>query len=203
MNLTFNARSVHYSTPPYAYWDGWFSEKDLDKILNYCSFIEKSTGKIGSLTNTNSQNLNLRNSLISFIKYDPLTQWLFDELFNLTETINRHFFKYDLQGFDYLQYTEYSKGCHYGYHTDMIFGDGLSPEEMLPRKLSFSLILSDRSEFEGGDLEFYTGKNETIVPEQKLGRVIAFPSFMLHQVTPVIEGNRKSLVFWALGPKFK
>ena len=39
--------------------------------------------------------------------------------------------------------------------------------------------------------------------QQKLGRLLAFPSHMLHRVTPVTKGIRKSLVFWVIGPKFK
>ena len=34
------------------------------------------------------------------------------------------------------------------------------------------------------------------------GRIIAFPSFMIHRVTPVVEGIRRSIVVWVTGPKF-
>jgi PKHD-type hydroxylase len=33
--------------------------------------------------------------------------------------------------------------------------------------------------------------------------MIFFPSFMLHEVKPVTEGLRKSIVVWVEGPKFK
>jgi predicted 2-oxoglutarate/Fe(II)-dependent dioxygenase YbiX len=32
------------------------------------------------------------------------------------------------------------------------------------------------------------------------GFVVAFPSWTLHQVTPVTQGNRQSLVAWITGP---
>jgi PKHD-type hydroxylase len=35
------------------------------------------------------------------------------------------------------------------------------------------------------------------------GTVIAFPSYVLHRVTPIIAGTRKSLVVWITGPKFR
>ena len=35
------------------------------------------------------------------------------------------------------------------------------------------------------------------------GAVIAFPSFFLHRVTPIISGTRKALVVWATGPEFR
>jgi PKHD-type hydroxylase len=86
----------------------------------------------------------------------------------------------------------------------MIFGDKPISTNMglaIPRKLSFSLILSDSSEYKGGEFEFDTGTADKA--EQKRGRVLAFPSFVKHQVTPIKSGTRKSIVWWALGPKFK
>jgi PKHD-type hydroxylase len=35
------------------------------------------------------------------------------------------------------------------------------------------------------------------------GVVIAFPSYVLHRVTPITSGTRKSVVIWITGPKFK
>jgi hypothetical protein len=35
------------------------------------------------------------------------------------------------------------------------------------------------------------------------GTVIAFPSCVLHRVTPITAGTRKSLVVWITGPKFR
>ena len=37
-------------------------------------------------------------------------------------------------------------------------------------------------------------KNKT--PEEKLGRIIVFPSMLMHAVQPVTKGNRSSLVLW-------
>jgi PKHD-type hydroxylase len=35
------------------------------------------------------------------------------------------------------------------------------------------------------------------------GAIIAFPSFFLHRVTPIVSGVRKALVIWATGPAFR
>jgi PKHD-type hydroxylase len=71
-----------------------------------------------------------------------------------------------------------------------------------PRKLSMVLQLSDPSEYDGGDLEFYV-QSEPIKAEKKKGIVYVFPSWVLHRVTPVTRGTRRSLVMWIAGPKFK
>ena len=33
--------------------------------------------------------------------------------------------------------------------------------------------------------------------------LVAFPANMLHQVTPITRGQRRSLVIWAVGPEFR
>jgi PKHD-type hydroxylase len=71
------------------------------------------------------------------------------------------------------------------------------------RKLSLTLLLSDPdTDFEGGELQF---GHETTAESAKIkkGTLILFPSFELHQVTPVTKGVRKSIVVWILGPKWK
>ena len=37
---------------------------------------------------------------------------------------------------------------------------------------------------------------------RELGTLIIFPSFLWHQVTPVTEGTRQSLVNWSIGKPF-
>jgi PKHD-type hydroxylase len=85
----------------------------------------------------------------------------------------------------------------------MHIGKDIPLDLLIPRKLSFSLVLSDSADYEGGALEFFTSSAGPSEAEQKRGRVIAFPSYMVHRVTPITKGVRKSIVFWVVGPKFK
>lgn len=92
-----------------------------------------------------------------------------------------------------IQLTAYDKDGFYGWHEDW------APFEPGPsiRKVSVVALLSDPSEFEGGQFQFEEGVNI----EMKRGSVIAFPSFVRHQVTPVTSGKRYSAVCWINGPK--
>ena len=74
--------------------------------------------------------------------------------------------------------------------------------EIAFRKISLSVQLTDPGEYEGGQLQLYTKKNVQTLPKTK-GSAIFFPSFLLHQVTPVTKGKRMSLVAWVTGPQFK
>ena len=68
------------------------------------------------------------------------------------------------------------------------------------RKISMTLLLSDPSTFEGGELEFMSrGKRVKL----KQGQAVFFASWLQHRVKPVIRGERKSLVMWFGGPSFK
>lgn len=57
-----------------------------------------------------------------------------------------------------------------------------------------------RTMYEGGELQINTGK--VLVAEKEKGTVIIFPSYLLHRVTPVTKGIRRSLVLWIEGPAF-
>lgn len=35
------------------------------------------------------------------------------------------------------------------------------------------------------------------------GTLISFPSFMLHRISPLLAGERRSLVGWCMGPDYK
>ena len=65
------------------------------------------------------------------------------------------------------------------------------------------LMLSDPSDFIGGQLQIKTESDVPIDLEQKKGRAWFFPSYVLHRVTPVVKGTRRSLVLWVGGPEFK
>ena len=70
-----------------------------------------------------------------------------------------------------------------------------------------TLQLTEPSEYEGGDLQFKYFNKKTIqisTPKiaKELGSIIIFPSFIWHQVTPIIKGERQALVNWSLGRPF-
>ena len=70
------------------------------------------------------------------------------------------------------------------------------------RKISMTVQLSDGGEYEGGDFEIMRNREPEKLPKGK-GTVLVFPSYILHRVTPVTSGIRKSLVLWLGGASFK
>lgn len=106
-------------------------------------------------------------------------------------SVNDDYYKFNL---DYTHadcfFARYETGMHYQQlHMDCIAGD-------VQRKLSFSLLLND--EFTGGE---FTLLHNKVVKATK-GKLIVFPSFLPHAVTPVTNGNRYVIFGWFYGPNF-
>ena len=146
-----------------------------------------------------------RQSSVKFFQPDGNNNWIFEKISRTISLINDRYYGFDLTGYDAVQYTEYGTvGAKYDWHMDTIMGPNKSDKMVQTRKLSMTMPLNDPSEYEGGEFQIQTGlPEEPLVVEQKRGTAIIFPSFMLHRVTPVISGVRKSIVVWAVGPKFK
>ena len=112
------------------------------------------------------------------------------------------------------QFTIYEKGHYYGWHTDQGPNAIKHKSKNLngkTRKLSLTLQLTDKTKYEGGDFQFKWIQdnkegllNTTTVDDAKdIGTIIIFPSFIHHQVLPIIKGKRESLVNWSLGNPFE
>ncbi len=113
---------------------------------------------------------------------------------------NNEIWRLDLTGFNMfldkpniLRYKAEEQG-HYDWHFD--YG-----KEYSNRKISFSLQLSDPSEYDGGHLEI-AGINPDEATRKK-GTLIMFPSYVRHRVTPVTRGTRYCVVGWVHGPHFR
>lgn len=151
---------------------------------------DSSTGTIvDSAPGGNAQQF--RRSRIRFL--DTLEhEWLCNKLTPIAETANR-LYRFKIFSIRELQLAFYDEGDKgfYDWHLD------ISPGNMF-RKISISILLNDPSEFEGGDVEFYTGGQLQRAVRSNTAAVV-FPSFMIHRVTPVTRGRRYVLITWIEG----
>lgn len=144
----------------------------------------------------NKVNPKIRKGNISWMYPTKDTFWLYRKLTDITLDLNNKFFNFDLFGItEPLQFSEYkTNNGHYLKHTDRKCG-------FLIRKLSLSVQLTNPSKYSGGELILHFDTEE-IKTVKEQGSVIAFPSYVLHEVTPVTKGTRYSLVFWVTGKNF-
>lgn len=143
---------------------------------------------------------NLRRASVVWLDEVPGTGWVMDRLISLVRRANKERFGYDLREFaESPQAASYKAkdGGHFAWHSDI--GDGPVAGK---RKLSLVVQLSKPGSYDGGDLEIMPGAH-VVAASRMQGSATVFPSFLLHQVTPVTRGERKSLTVWAHGPAFR
>lgn len=181
-----------------AYWEGFFTSEDINLLLAQPEWLHLQNGCVGGSGEVNER---VRASQVAWIGAKPELQHLWEKLANTVAEVNSRFFHFDLTGFhEPMQlglYTESQQG-HYDWHTD-----AAPTDKGVPRKLSFAMLLSDPSEFEGGEFQVKTNSDIVQTLETVKGRAWFFPSYTLHRVTPVTKGVRRSLVLWVGGPAFK
>lgn len=200
---------------PYCWWDGTFTDEELDQM---CDYFLKHGVQRGTTVGQNPEdtaNLEIavsepnapRKSMVKFHNRNEDTDWFFSKLNMSIEHLNNYFYNFDLNGYDSVQYTEYYdyENGKYDFHMDTIMDTTIDHRDVEVRKLSITMVLNEPGvDFEGGGFEINNGReNESLKVDAKRGRIIAFPSFMIHRVAPVTKGIRKSLVIWVLGPKFR
>jgi len=184
---------------PFAWWENGFNEQELNWLQQQAQNA-KQKAEVGSGSNGVIDS-NIRRSGLNWMPNTQDTQWVFEKLGHIVSSLNAKFFRFDLRGFgEHIQLTNYdgAEQGMYGWHVDM------GPNTSAPcRKLSIVMQLSDPVEYEGGILELQPHSKDVIKMRKQRGLVVAFPSWTLHQVTPVTQGNRQSLVAWITGPAFK
>lgn len=193
-------------TPSHVYWNGAFTIDELDHLNHICSkeqLEESITFGAKSIEDVKKH----RMSKVKFFNRDQNTDWIFRRFNEVGETINDQFYNFNLNGYESFQYTVYygNEQGRYDWHMDiMMGGDKSGTISNQTRKLTMVLLLSEPNvDFTGGEFQINQGdQNHPQTLESAKGRIIAFPSFLIHKVCPVFTGIRKSIVIWIEGPKF-
>lgn len=180
-------------THDWAFINNVFTPEECKKIIE----IGESKLLKKAKVNINNDLSDIRNSEISWLYSVDDMDWAFRRVTEAINHLNNNFFNFDLFGFvEGFQFTKYKgPSGFYGLHMDKMF-DGTI------RKLSLTIELSDPQSFKGGDLVLQVGKEPNVMEKQQ-GKLVAFPSYILHEVKPVTKGTRYSLVSWITGNPYK
>lgn len=186
---------------PYVTWSEAFTRGDVDliKILGETLPFNEA-GVVDGMDKIRTDN-SLRKSKTSWIPYNKNSSWLYEKISIYLRRINGEYYRFEVDGmYEQLQYTIYESESSgfYNWHQDI----GVYSSSSVTRKLSMSILLTDPLTYEGGDLEIW-GSSGIVPAPRELGQIVVFPSYLLHRVTPVTKGTRKSLVIWFGGPAFK
>jgi PKHD-type hydroxylase len=182
----------------YWYQEG-FSKEELQKIYKDVATLPFQEATL--IGNADPEAIKkIRSSSIKWIPKTPQWNWLYEKLMSLAVQANDTLWHFDLiSAPELIQYTEYYDNAdgHYDWHQD------IGPGNPSLRKVSITVQLSDSDEYEGGDLEMWQGGTAIQVAPRGAGVTFIFPSYMMHRVTKVTKGTRRSFVLWVGGQHYR
>lgn len=176
----------------YAWHKPLLSPEECKKIIEIGSKKKLTAGRVYQGIDTGK-----REAKVTWLAPTDDLDWLFKRMTDIVSQLNSKYFKFDLYGFiegGHFIYYKAPTGKH-SKHIDIIMNGYV-------RKLSLTIQLSNPNSYKGGDLILHTDSIPETAPKEQ-GTLIAFPSYTLHEITPVTKGERYSLVFWVTGPQFK
>lgn len=178
----------------WAYMDGVFTPEECQKIIDLGNSKEK---KEATIVGDKAVDHEIRKNKVVWLEPEDQLDWAYQRLTDAVIDLNKKFFNFELWGFtEKLQFTEYSEEYDgYKLHIDKLYYKNI-------RKLSIVVQLSSPDDYEGCELELHYGPTPDVMPK-KQGTMVAFPSYTLHEVKPLLSGKRYSLVAWLGGKAFR
>lgn len=160
-----------------------FDEEEIKKIMHTLAKCNWQDGKKSAL-GAAKEIKNNRQIFGDQKNFQPITK-IISEKFN-TPLLKNTVFPKSIIG---LRANAYSVGETYGWHVDMA--------HMTQKRtdMSFTIFLSEKTSYEGGELDI---KNEGFTSTVKgvPGEMVIYETGLLHRVRPVTKGERVCLVGW-------
>ena len=175
--------------------ENWAYKNNLFTLEECLQIIAIGNSKLEE-AKTIGENNGIRESQIAWLHGTDI-EFAFRRVTDCILDLNNQFFNFDLFGLaEGFQFTRYDAPTgHYGMHIDKTLNSTV-------RKLSLTIQLSAPEDYEGGELALQYEKEPEIMSKE-LGKMIVFPSYILHEVRPITKGTRYSLVAWVTGKPFK
>lgn len=125
--------------------------------------------------------------------------WIYDLAHSYAQRANAEW-GFDLNDADELQYALYRRNDFFEWHKDL-----LRVRNGPIRKVSVVIQLSPVEAYRGGRLEFLDDDFGRFTAEtfSQQGSVAVFTSQLKHRVTPIKEGERRTLTAWFKGPPYR
>ncbi len=184
--------------PPTVAYKQIFSKEESLLILNNVTKLQYEDAMIGYIPDKEQFSFNKKFSLSkdmgritkrALLVDNPENNWIYERVIEAVHQANANFFKYSGMSILPFDVLEYKVGGKFDWHMD----SGIA-YPYTERLLSIILFLSESSDYEGGQLEFMPTLKHNLTFEQ--GHIMIFPSHIVHRVSPVTKGIRRSIVSW-------
>jgi len=178
-------------------WRGLFTKAELDVLERQCDGLVLEQARL-----TGNGANSIRATQVAWVHRTDATDDLYLRMEAVVLRLNAELFRADLSGLSTMQFAVYreSESGYFDWHSD--YGRDRNDPGQEPRKLTLSLQLSDGDAYDGCDLEARAVWQLDTAPRER-GTLVAFRANVLHRVTPITRGARKSLVIWATGPEYR
>lgn len=183
----------HFMKKDYLYWEfpAQIPKDQTLQLLQDSVTWPTQPGRIGDQQEEAHNIRQVTTRLMS--EYHPISL----QMYALAHKANHQCWQYQLGGPTQLELLQYAVGGdRYDAHVDTA---RLSDD--LVRKLTVILMLND--DYEGGRFYFQQDLHHRQYIQTEAGKVLVFPSHIMHGVEPLESGVRHSVVAWISGPDFK
>ena len=177
----------------------FLNQEELVLINQYFQELQLEAAATRSEQGQKSIAAAYRSSRVGWIPQQQTYSWLYKKLGDLVNEANQSLWNFDLFGMaEDVQLTEYwaEDQGHYDWHTDV--GSGKTSL----RKISITIQVSAPEDYTGGTLQFLSRRKPQNA-QKVAGAAYVFPSYLLHRVSPIESGVRRSIVVWVSGPPFR
>lgn len=174
----------------------FFSPEECESLCDYATVADVQPTQVGDPTGVR-RDATHRKGLFTYLDSGEETL-VCDRLKALVPRLNRHY-SVSLSQCNRPRLLVYGEGDFFHTHSDR-GGDG-APAEVRDRQVSAVMFLDSADSFGGGELTFHRWDRDSDealseVVSAEPGLMVTFLSDVLHEVTPVSWGVRRTIVTW-------
>lgn len=153
------------------------------------SFVERADFVEGRETNRSSHIKNNEQIRQNDPEQSDIASMIVHALLNNDDVLNTAF----PRGIPGPTFSRYQSGMYYGLHMDEAIMN--TKPKPLRTDMSVTVFLSSADEYDGGELELWTGTEPQHI-KLDAGDAVVYPTGLIHQVRPVTRGTRYAAVTW-------
>lgn len=177
-------------------YDCWLWKKIMP--LSVIKKINNKIKKNKSISNDVPAINVIKTSKVKVLDYSIIEEDLL-QFIKRVYLVNNNEFGYNLHSpfFEAFHFNEYSfkDKAEYGWHCD--------ESRNLHSDIKLTLLINvSEKKYEGGVFQLFNHGNHHSIDFSDVGDMLVFKSHLVHRVTPVLKGARKTLTVFLTGPKF-
>lgn len=179
--------------------ESFLTKDECLRIRQYCAELRKFPGSVIEVKRINDYSENhkdsrkidneTRNAETAVIELNETTKWIYKKVHTAVKSFNKNLWNFEIPYSERLEYLSYPEGSYFNWHYDVAETGHASH-----RKLIAVIQLSDENEYEGGELEFFTGNSKPTYAAKSIGSLIVFPTYIFHRVKKITKGHREALI---------